>query len=479
MLLVKNLIRFKFHIMKTLFTLLFSFLVLSAQGQYIIDLVNAPKNPIPVEYTLNHFKLAGPVERQFEKVGGFDIEYKFDKKGRVSYSGGTFENMYYTYDTKGFLIGQKNSNATFTFKYNDLGFTIDKKWINGEESGQSIYEYNEKGLYSRKKEISPKGTEITNFTYDDYNRIIKQESLKDGVVVKEITCTYSNMKKLLQVVETVIDKTNGTGESNYYFFDSYREVANPLFGYIPLYDSWGNKTADFDEEYKVYDNQRTYSYYSDTTCYSGNCADGWGLIKTPNGNYEGFFVNGKREGFGLYSWADGGQYVGLWKNDVMEGLGRYQKGTTTIFGEFSNNKLEGRGYKVYEGKAAIGIYENDLIKEEYNFVANGNSTGCIGGDCETKYGKKILPNGEWFEGFFKDGKMYFGDYKKSNGDSYQGMFGPDGTFTGMGRMITANGSFYAGMFSKNKLDGKSYFKNPAGTAVLAGQWKQGEFVKFL
>ena len=161
----------------------------------------------------------------------------------------------------------------------------------------------------------------------------------------------------------------------------------------------------------------------------------------------------------------------------MEGLGRYQTATTTIFGEFKNNQLQGRGYKVNNGKAVIGIYENDVVKEEYTYSATGKTTGCIAGECESKFGKIIMENGEWFEGFFRSGRMFFGDYHMANGDSYQGMFGPDRTFTGMGRMIKKDGSFYGGMFSKNKLHGKSYFKNPAGTAVLVGEWGQGTLLR--
>jgi hypothetical protein len=246
-----------------------------------------------------------------------------------------------------------------------------------------------------------------------------------------------------------------------------------------VYDSMGNNTKLIDKKTGAVISEFTLAYYPYTDCYSGDCKNGWGLVKTPNGNYEGFLVDGKREGFGLYTWADGSQYTGSWENDVMEGLGKYQSPTMIIFGEFKNNKLVGRGYKIANGKAVIGIYENDEIREVYPYEANGNTTGCVGGDCESKFGKIVMPNGDWFEGFFKSGKMYFGDYKKANGDSYQGMFSPFGKYTGFGRLVKADGSFYGGIFIENELDGKGYFKNPAGTAELIGQWEKGKLVKRL
>lgn len=464
--------------MKTIFTLLSFFLFFSTQAQYTIDWTNAPMNPIPVEYNLNHFNLVGSVKSQLETIEGLDFDYYFDENGRVSQSGGSFGVIDYSYNSKGFLVGQKSSTTSFTFKNNDLGFVIDEKWTNSlyGYTGQNIYEYNEKGLFSKKTEITSKQTIIRNFTYDNFNRIVRKEASSEGKNFQTVTYAYSKEKKLLRIDEKD-DNVHTGGELTMHYFDSHGEVRPPMLENYPIYDSRGNKTSDWDEKYNLYYNVRTFSYYSDTTCHTGNCINGWGLIKTPNGNYEGFFVNGKREGFGLYSWTDGGQYVGLWANDVMEGLGRYQKAAIIIFGEFKNNQLHGRGYKVANGKATIGIYENDVIKEEYTYVATGKTTGCTGGDCESKFGKVLLANGEWFEGFFRSGKMFFGDYHLANGDSYQGMFDSDGTFSGMGRMIKKDGSFYGGMFSKNKLNGKSYFKNPAGTAVLVGEWQQGTFIK--
>ena len=39
-------------------------------------------------------------------------------------------------------------------------------------------------------------------------------------------------------------------------------------------------------------------------------------------NYEGFFVKGKRSGYGEYEWANGSSYKGQWLDDQMNGIGQ-------------------------------------------------------------------------------------------------------------------------------------------------------------
>ena len=464
--------------MKTSLSFFLLFLFFSAQAQYHIDWLNAPKNPIPVKYTLNHFNLVGAVKSQHEKIGGFDVEYYFNESGRVSHTGGTFGKMEYNYDTKGFIIGQKNSNSTYTYKNNDLGFVIDEKWTNSGKSGQTIYEYNEKGLFSKKTESSSNKTTVTNFIYDDNNRIQKQESSSEGLTSQTISYTHTKEGNFLKVT-VATDNVDSNDDYRVHYFDSHGEVENPILGSKPVYDSRGNKVFDHDELYNLYTNARTYSYYSETTCYTGDCVNGWGFIKSSNGNYEGFFQDGKRIGFGQFVWADGGQYIGAWANDLLEGFGMYQSTTITMYGEFKNNKLHGKGYKIYNGNTEIGIFEDGLIKEQFTYNPTGKEIGCVNGNCESKFGQLIMANGDWFEGFFQDGKMLIGEYQFANGDNYQGMIGSDGSLSGMGKLIKKNGDFYGGMFSKNVPNGKIFYRNSSGTALLIGEWEKGKFVKGL
>jgi hypothetical protein len=154
--------------MKTAITLCVLFLFLSTQAQYIKDWANAPMNPIPVQYTLNHFNLLGPVQSQNESVGSLSFDYYFDNNGCVSESGGSSDIKNYTYDTQHLLIGTIDIYSTHTFTNNNLGLTVHDEWNHNGHKGQNIYEYNLKGLFSKKTEISYSQTIVRSYIYDNY-----------------------------------------------------------------------------------------------------------------------------------------------------------------------------------------------------------------------------------------------------------------------------------------------------------------------
>jgi hypothetical protein len=52
---------------------------------------------------------------------------------------------------------------------------------------------------------------------------------------------------------------------------------------------------------------------------------GYGEFKWTNGRlYIGYFVNDRKEGFGIHYWQENNRiYVGFWKGGKQEGIGRY------------------------------------------------------------------------------------------------------------------------------------------------------------
>ena len=56
-----------------------------------------------------------------------------------------------------------------------------------------------------------------------------------------------------------------------------------------------------------------------------NAMNGYGEFLWQDGKrYRGFYINDKKEGFGIYYWPDPVRiYIGFWKNGKQDGLGKY------------------------------------------------------------------------------------------------------------------------------------------------------------
>ena len=77
--------------------------------------------------------------------------------------------------------------------------------------------------------------------------------------------------------------------------------------------------------------------------------------------YEGFYRNGKRDGFGKFTMTNGDMYEGEFRNDCYNGKGIYKWQNGVIFnGKFKDNKKEGFGIMSNPliGKL-VGLWRND------------------------------------------------------------------------------------------------------------------------
>jgi hypothetical protein len=61
---------------------------------------------------------------------------------------------------------------------------------------------------------------------------------------------------------------------------------------------------------------------------------GYGEFKWKDGKrYLGYYLNDKKEGFGIYYWTSSGRaYIGFWKKGKQDGVGKYINNETTRFG---------------------------------------------------------------------------------------------------------------------------------------------------
>lgn len=212
-------------------------------------------------------------------------------------------------------------------------------------------------------------------------------------------------------------------------------------------------------------------------CEYGDCVNGWGKWIFDNGYYEGFWVNGNREGYGLYSWNTEGTYIGFFKNNMLEGYGSYENSSGKIVaGMYADGMANGLGEQVENDEWSQGYYVNHTLTDEYDFTNHYKDYGCKAGDCQDGYGQYKWENGDLYTGFFKNGVMHLGSYSFSNGDLYKGMFNEKGEMHGQGRYFYGQGGYYGGEWKNGKFDGKGYYHDKNYEQQI-GEWKKGVLVK--
>ncbi len=129
--------------------------------------------------------------------------------------------------------------------------------------------------------------------------------------------------------------------------------------------------------------------------------------------YVGEYKEGKKHGKGTYFYANGNKYVGDYKNDYPNGHGTFLyladnefKGFTHS-GQYKNGKREGYGIFTYpNGSRHEGNYINDRREGIGTyFHSNGNIySGSFKKGKYNGFGTFTFANGAKYEGQFKDGK---------------------------------------------------------------------------
>lgn len=218
---------------------------------------------------------------------------------------------------------------------------------------------------------------------------------------------------------------------------------------------------------------------SEQGCKSGDCINGYGYYRYANGYYKGFFKNGKRHGYGYYSWNDGQFYFGDWKDNLRSGYGEHFYSKTSFYiGEWKNNMINGYGYKKdKQGKFTRAIWQRGLAAFKFEFQFNKVNKGCVYGDCEDGYGRIFFDNGHYYTGFFRNGKPFLGEYNFTKGMLYRGELNENWKFNGSGYFLWKNKSYYRGRFENGFKQGLGFYKNGEDRSELKGEWKLDKLVK--
>ncbi|MCP4371514.1 MAG: hypothetical protein GY797_25845 [Deltaproteobacteria bacterium] len=124
------------------------------------------------------------------------------------------------------------------------------------------------------------------------------------------------------------------------------------------------------------------------------------VIKYKDGKYEGKLRDGKRDGYGVFTWSDGTKYEGEWRNDKKDGHGVFTWPDGTKYdGELRNDKFDGQGvYTTANGDIYEGGFRNDK---------------------RHGYGVYTSKNGNTYEGEWRNDQQHGkGGYTLSDGTQY-------------------------------------------------------------
>ncbi|XP_057503198.1 uncharacterized protein LOC130786816 [Actinidia eriantha] len=141
-----------------------------------------------------------------------------------------------------------------------------------------------------------------------------------------------------------------------------------------------------------------------------------------NGRYEGDWIEGKYDGFGIESWARGSRYRGQYRQGLRHGYGVYKFYTGDMYaGEWFNGQSNGVGVQTCsDGSCYVGEFKR-AVKHGlgcYHFRNGDRYAGEYFGDKIHGFGVYHFANGHCYEGSWHEGcKQGYGMYTFRNGDT--------------------------------------------------------------
>lgn len=181
------------------------------------------------------------------------------------------------------------------------------------------------------------------------------------------------------------------------------------------------------------------------------------IIENNGGIYIGdISLDGKRDGIGLSIYPNKDVHYGNWKNDQLDGLGRF----------YFN-----------DGRRFVGDYFNNVHSEGELLMGDGsNYNGAFINGKFNGYGEMYYSDDNFYHGQWKDGeKDNFGIMYYENGDIYEGIWFKNKQH-GYGKTIFNNGEIYEGEYKNGEChgDGTVYFTDGS---TFNGEWINGQPIK--
>ncbi|KAL7238438.1 hypothetical protein ACSBR2_004523 [Camellia fascicularis] len=167
--------------------------------------------------------------------------------------------------------------------------------------------------------------------------------------------------------------------------------------------------------------------------HKGKCSGSGVYYYYMSGRYEGDWIDGKYDGYGVETWARGSRYRGQYRQGLRHGFGVYRFYTGDVYaGEWSNGQSHGCGVHTCEdGSRYVGEFKWG--------VKHG-------------LGRYHFRNGDVYAGEYFADKMHgFGVYRFANGHQYEGAW-HEGRRQGLGMYTFRNGETQSGHWNNGILD---------------------------
>ncbi|CAL9111126.1 unnamed protein product [Musa textilis] len=138
------------------------------------------------------------------------------------------------------------------------------------------------------------------------------------------------------------------------------------------------------------------------------------------GRYEGDWIDGKYDGWGIESWARGSRYRGQYRRGLRHGFGVYKFYNGDCYaGEWIGGQSHGVGVQTCsDGSSYIGEFKCG-VKHGLGYYQNGDKyAGEYFGDIIHGFGVYHFANDHCYEGSWHEGKKQgFGTYTFRNGEA--------------------------------------------------------------
>merc|ERR1712032_1085154 len=184
--------------------------------------------------------------------------------------------------------------------------------------------------------------------------------------------------------------------------------------------------------------------------------DGQGIMEWPSGaKYEGGFKNDMKDGEGTFYLSDNEiQYAGQWCQDKAHGHGKYKHADgSTYDGQWKMAEQNGAGV---ETEANGAVYQGEFL--------NGSKHGA---------GVWKSNDGEEYMGEFQYDRMHGkGSYQFKDGRLYTGQW-QIGHMDGEGKMEFPNGDAFEGVYKQDLMHGKGTYIYADGSAHKS-EWISGK-----